>query len=51
MNDVRSQVGLFNSESSRTKGVLQMRTSTLFGAKKRIFRNLWCVRTTRERGV
>jgi len=25
--------------------VLQMRTSALFGAKTRIFRNLWCIRT------
>jgi len=44
------QCGIFYGQGERS--VLQMQTSTLFGAKNfRTFRNLWCVRTTRGGGL
>jgi len=48
MKVVRSQGVLSSAEILRTRGVLQMRTSALFGAKNRFF-EIWCVRTDKER--
>jgi len=43
----------FSADALGEEGVLQMRVSALFGAKKlRIFWNLWCIRTDKGgRGV
>jgi len=54
MKEVRTQRGggLSSADILRTKGVLQMRTSALFKAKKhRVFRNLWYVRTDKGKGL
>jgi len=50
---VREERGLPSADILRTRreGVLQMRTSALFGAKTSdFFQNLWCVRTDKWRG-
>jgi len=52
IKDVRSQGGCpVRAFFGQLGGVLQMRTSALFGIKKfRIFRNLWCVCTDKGDG-